>query len=118
MVYGDGALFDDGSRWKHKTSASHVVFASLYSCFCLYDALDMLVLTVFVSLVVLKSAKTKDSLSEHRSIGKGTKDKALDYSDSVEDLKNVVTNSMQGKMYAYKNRKRRRRRQLPYKFNV
>ena len=56
----------------------------------------------------------KNSKSEDRTIGGTTKDKALDYSDSVADLKNVVTNSMQGKMYAYKNRKRRRMRPSPY----
>ena len=115
----DGALFDDGSRWKHKTSASHVVFMVVFM-FLLIRCFRYACINRFCFSCSFKSAKTKDSASEHRTIGEGTwKDKALDYSDSVEDLKNVVTNSMQGKMYAYKNRKRRRRRQLTYEvYNV
>ena len=86
------------------------LYSWFYLCFCLYDALDMLVVTVFVSLVFLKAQRQKTAKVKIEQLGGTTKDKALDYSDSVEDLKNVVTNSMQGKMYAYKNRKRRRMR--------
>eukprot|EP00944_MAST-04C_sp_MAST-4C-sp1_P005682 g5682.t1 len=109
----NGALFDDGSRWKHKTSMLHVVFMVLFM-FLLIRCFRYACSNRLCFSCIFKSAKTKNSKSEDRTIGGTTKDKALDYSDSVADLKNVVTNSMQGKMYAYKNRKRRRMRPSPY----
>ena len=47
-------VLDGSTRHLRRT-----LYSWLYSCFCLYDALDMLVLTVFVSLVVLKVQRQK-----------------------------------------------------------
>ena len=110
----NGALFDDGSRWKHKTSMSHVVLMILF-LFLFVRCFRYGCINSSSFCCISKSTKPNDDTGKSRIVCGGTsKDDGLDCSDSVEDLENVVTNSRRGKTYTYKNRKRRHRRRLAY----